>query len=145
MAPFDTSRGSKMTGTITLIKRLIAQLLDAAKPRVRREHLGDVDSQRVDINGVAGGERDAGRYGPKCFVGNGEQDVRRGHRLRTHRAQFAAQSNQFAEERIRMPALRLLRSRIVASNATIAAIRKRTAPSPRSARTLLRERRIIAL
>jgi hypothetical protein len=35
MAPFDTSRGSKMTGTITLIKRLIAQLLDAAKPRVR--------------------------------------------------------------------------------------------------------------
>jgi hypothetical protein len=35
MAPIDTSRGSKMTGPITLIKRLIAQLLDAAKPRVR--------------------------------------------------------------------------------------------------------------
>jgi hypothetical protein len=35
MAPFDTSRASKMTGTITPIKRLIVQLLDAAKPRVR--------------------------------------------------------------------------------------------------------------
>jgi hypothetical protein len=35
MAPLDTSRGNKMTGTITLIKRLIAQLLDSAKPRVR--------------------------------------------------------------------------------------------------------------
>jgi hypothetical protein len=53
--------------------------------------------------------------------------------------------HQFAEERIRMPALRLLRSQIVASNATIAAIRKRTAPSPRSARTLLPQRRIIPL